>query len=271
MKLNLKKPICFFDLETTGINVTTDRIVEIAITKIHPDGTEEVKCRKLNPEMPIPLEASLVHGIYDDDVKDEPTFKKVAKALLDFMDDSDLGGFNSNRFDVPLLMEEFKRAGLDFDIDSKNLVDVQNIFHQMEQRTLVAAYKFYCDKDLTNAHSAAADTDATYEVLKSMLDKYEKTVFVDKDGNESVPVVNDIEKLAAFSKRSNTVDLAGRFVFDKDGVECFNFGKHKGKPVEQVLTEEPGYYAWMMKGEFSIHTKKVLENVKLRMLKTKFN
>ena len=175
MKLNLNRPICFFDLETTGTNVSSDRIVEIAITKVFPDGTEEAKSRKLNPSIPIPIEASLVHGIYDDDVKDEPTFKQVAKGLFEFMKDSDLGGFNSNKFDVPLLLEEFHRVSIDFDISNINLVDVQNIFHQMEQRTLVAAYKFYCNKDLKDAHSAAADTEATYEVLQAMLEKYEKT------------------------------------------------------------------------------------------------
>lgn len=270
MKLQLKKPICFFDLETTGTSVSKDRIVEIAITKVFPDGTEEIKCRKLNPTIPIPIEASLVHGIYDEDIKDEPTFKQVAKGLHDFMKDCDLGGFNSNKFDVPLLLEEFHRVDIEFKIDNINLVDVQNIFHQMEQRTLVAAYKFYCDKDLTNAHSAEADTNATYEVLQSMLDKYKGTEFTDKEGNTSIPVVNDIEQLAVFSKRNNNVDLAGRFVFDKNNVECFNFGKHKGKPIEQVLSEEPSYYAWMMNGEFSINTKKVLETVKLRLLQKKF-
>lgn len=270
MKLQLKRPICFFDLETTGTNVSSDRIVEIAITKVFPDGKEEIKCRKINPTIPIPLESSLVHGIYDEDVKDAPTFKQVAKGVFDLMSGCDLGGFNSNRFDVPLLLEEFHRVGIDFDIDKINLVDVQNIFHQMEQRTLVAAYKFYCDKDLTDAHSAEADTNATYEVLKSMLDKYEKTEFTNKDGETSIPVVNDIEKLADFSKRNNNVDLAGRFVFDKSNIPCFNFGKHKGKPVEQVLSEEPSYYAWMMNGEFSINTKKVLESVKLELLQKKF-
>lgn len=270
MKLKLKRPICFFDLETTGTNISSDRIVEIAITKIYPDGKEEEKCRKLNPTIPIPIEASLVHGIYDDDVKDEPTFNQVAKGLFELMKNCDLGGFNSNKFDVPLLLEEFNRANIEFDIENINLIDVQNIFHQMEQRTLVAAYKFYCDKDLTNAHSAAADTSATYEVLKSMLDKYQNTEFINQDKEVSIPVVNDMEKLAAFSKRSNNVDLAGRFVFNKNEIACFNFGKHKGKPVEQVLTEEPSYYSWMMNGEFSINTKKVLEKIKLQLLQKKF-
>lgn len=270
MKLNLKRPICFFDLETTGINVSSDRIVEIAITKVFPGGREEEKCRKINPNIPIPIESSLIHGIYDEDVKDKPTFKQVAKGLFEFMKDCDLGGFNSNKFDVPLLLEEFHRVGIDFNISKIHLVDVQNIFHQMEQRTLVAAYKFYCDKDLTNAHSAAADTGATYEVLQSMLNKYEQTKFTNKEGETSIPVVNDISKLAEFSKRSKNIDLAGRFTFNKEEIECFNFGKHKGKPVEQVLSEEPSYYSWMMNGEFPINTKKVLESIKLKLLQKKF-
>lgn len=270
MKLKLKRPICFFDLETTGTNISTDRIVEIAITKVTPDGKEEVKCRKINPTIPIPIEASLVHGIYDEDVKDEPTFGQVSKGLFEFMKGCDLGGFNSNKFDVPLLLEEFHRVGVEFEVANINLVDVQNIFHQMEQRTLVAAYKFYCNKDLTNAHSAEADTNATYEVLQAMLDKYQNTEFVNQNKEVSKPVVNDIQKLAEFSKRNNNVDLAGRFVYNKNEIACFNFGKHKGKPVEQVLSEEPSYYSWMMKGEFSINTKKVLENIKLQLLQKKF-
>ena len=270
MNLHLKRPICFFDLETTGTNVSTDRIVEISITKIYPDGREEEKTKKINPTIPIPIESSLIHGIYEEDVKDAPTFKQVSKAMFEFLKDCDLGGFNSNRFDIPLLLEEFYRVDLDLDISKINLVDVQNIFHQMEQRTLVAAYKFYCDKDLTNAHSAAADTLATYEVLKSMLDKYEKTEFTDKDGQTTIPVVNDMDALGKFSRRSNNVDLIGRFVFNADKVEVFNFGKHKGKPVQQVLTEEPSYYAWMMKGDFPGETKKVLENIKLSLLQKKF-
>lgn len=270
MELKLKRPICFFDLETTGTNVSTDRIVEIAITKISPDGTEEEKTRKINPTIPIPIESSLIHGIYDEDVKDAPTFKAVAKSMYDFMKDCDLGGFNSNRFDVPLLLEEFYRVGLEFDISKINLVDVQNIFHQMEQRTLVAAYKFYCNKDLTNAHSAAADTTATYEVMKAMLDKYKDTEFTNKKGEVSKPVQNDMKALGEFSKRNNNVDLIGRFVYNDDNVAVFNFGKHTGKPVEQVLSEEPSYYAWMMKGDFPTHTKKVLEKIKLNLLQKKF-
>lgn len=270
MELKLKRPICFFDLETTGTNVSSDRIVEIAITKVFPDGRKEEKCRKINPTISIPLESSLVHGIYDDDVKDAPSFKQVAKGMYEFLKDSDLGGFNSNKFDVPLLLEEFERVGIEFDLEGVNLVDVQNIFHQMEQRTLVAAYKFYCDKDLTNAHSAAADTNATYDVLKSMLDMYNGVEFTNRDGEVSIPVINDMEKLGVFSKRNNNVDLVGRFSYNKENIEVFNFGKHRGKPVEQVLSEEPSYYAWMMNGDFPINTKKVLESIKLRILQKKF-
>ena len=270
MNLHLKRPICFFDLETTGTNVSTDRIVEIAITKVYPDGKEEEKSKKINPTVPIPLECSLIHGIYEEDIKDAPTFKQVSKGMYEFIKDCDLGGFNSNRFDIPLLLEEFYRVGIDLDISNINLVDVQNIFHQMEQRTLVAAYKFYCGKDLVNAHSASADTTATYEVLKSMLDKYEKTEFTDKEGNTTIPIVNDMDALGEFSRRNNNVDLVGRFVFNSDNIECFNFGKHKGKPVEQVLTEEPSYYSWMMKGDFPGETKKILEKIKLNLLQKKF-
>lgn len=281
MKLKLKRPICFFDLETTGTNISSDRIVEIAITKVYPDGKEEVHCRKLNPTIPIPIEASLVHGIYDEDIKDEKTFAEYEKELFEIMKDCDLGGFNSNKFDVPLLIEEFSRVGREFDIAKINLVDVQNIFHKMEQRTLVAAYKFYCNKDLTDAHSAEADTNATYEVLQAMLDKYQKTEFINQDKEVSIPVVNDMEKLAEFSKRNNNVDLAGRFVFNKNETVCFNFGKHKGKPVEEVFSKEPSYYHWMQKGEFSKDTishleslwknyKKNKENKKLQLLKEKF-
>lgn len=270
MELKLKRPICFFDLETTGTNVSKDRIVEISITKIYPDGKEEEKTRKINPTIPIPIESSLIHGVYDEDVKDAPTFKAVAKSLYDFMKDCDLAGFNSNRFDVPLLLEEFYRVDMELDISKINLVDVQNIFHQMEQRTLVAAYKFYCNKDLTDAHSAAADTNATYEVMKAMLDKYKDTEFINKKGEVSKPVQNDMNALGEFSKRNNNVDLIGRFVFNEDNIPVFNFGKHTGKPVEQVLSEEPSYYAWMMKGDFPTHTKKVLEKIKLNLLQKKF-
>lgn len=251
MGLKLKKPIVFFDLETTGVNVAKDRIVEISILKLHPDGKKEVKTRRVNPEMPIPKESSEIHGIYDEDVKDEPSFKAMAKSLAKFIGNSDLAGFNSNKFDVPLLVEEFLRVGVDFEIENRNLVDVQNIFHRMEQRTLVAAYKFYCGKDLVDAHSAEADNTATYEVLESQLERYEE-------------LENNVEFLAEFSKRTNNADLMGRIVFNKDGVEVFNFGKHKDKPVTEILEKQPSYYNWMMDGDFPLYTKKVLTAIKLR-------
>lgn len=251
MNLKLTKPIVFFDLETTGVNVASDRIVEISILKIHPDGKREIKTRRVNPEIPIPAGASEVHGIYDEDVKDEPTFKAMAKSLAQFIGNSDLAGFNSNKFDVPLLMEEFLRVGVDFDLSSRKLVDVQNIFHKMEQRTLVAAYQFYCGKELIGAHGAEADILATYEVLESQIERYEE-------------LENDISFLAEFSTRHNAVDLMGRIVYNEDGVEVFNFGKHKDKPVAEVFEQEPSYYNWMMNGDFPRYTKKVLTDIKLR-------
>lgn len=264
MELKLKRPIAFFDLETTGIKVATDRIVEISIVKIHPNGKKEVKTRRVNPEIPIPKETSEIHGIYDEDVKDEPTFKQIARSLDAFIQNCDLAGYNSNKFDVPLLAEEFLRAGIDFDVENRNLVDVQNIFHKMEQRTLVAAYKFYCQKDLTNAHSAEADTTATYEVLEAMLDKYDGVEFVDKKGNVSQPVVNDIKALSEFSTVNRNVDLIGHIVLNENDEEVFNFGKNKGRLVSEVFTKEPSYYDWMMKGQFPEYTKKVITKIKLK-------
>lgn len=251
MKLKLNKPIVFFDLETTGVDVAKDRIVEISILKLYPDGKKDIKTRRVNPEMPIPPGSTEIHGISDEDVKDEPTFKAMAKSLAQFIDNSDLAGYNSNKFDVPLLAEEFLRVGVDFDLESRKLVDVQNIFHKMEQRTLVAAYKFYCEKELIDAHSAEADNIATYEVLEAQLDKYDE-------------LENDISFLAEFSSRSNNADLMGRIVYNADKVEVFNFGKHKGKPVTEVLENEPSYYNWMMNGDFPLYTKKVLTAIKLR-------
>lgn len=256
MGLNLTKPIVFFDLETTGVNVAKDRIVEISILKLHPDGKKEVKTRRVNPQMPIPKESSEVHGIYDEDVKDEPTFKALAKSMATFIGNSDLAGFNSNKFDVPLLVEEFLRVGVDFDIDNRNLVDVQNIFHKMEQRTLVAAYKFYCEKELIDAHSAEADNIATYEVLEAQIERYDE-------------LENNVQFLSEFSKRTNNVDLMGRIVYNEEGVEVFNFGKHKNKPVTEVLAKESSYYKWMMDGDFPLYTKKVLTAIKLRAFNQK--
>jgi DNA polymerase III subunit epsilon len=268
VKLNLKNPIVFLDLETTGINVVTDRIVEIALLKIFPDGHEEEKFQRINPGMPIPAQASAIHGIYDEDVKDAPLFKEVAKIYAKFIEGCDLAGFNSTRFDIPLLSEEFLRVDIDLDIKKHKFIDVQIIFHRMEKRTLAAAYKFYLLQDLENAHSAMADTKATYEVLKAQLDRYAGVEFED-NGKKSTPVVNDVEALASFSAFDKSVDFAGRIVYDEHGVEVFNFGKHKGKSVERVLQEEPGYFSWMMQGEFPLYTKKVLTAIKLRELNKK--
>ncbi|HTN21410.1 MAG TPA: exonuclease domain-containing protein [Pelobium sp.] len=259
MKLNLKRPLAFFDIESTGVNVASDRIVEISILKASPNGDEEVKTLKIKPLIPIPLESSLIHGIYDEDVKDAPTFKEVAQEIIEFLGDADLAGYNSNKFDIPILMEEFLRVGISFDIDNRKFVDVQNIFHQMEQRTLKAAYKFYCGKDIVNAHSAEADIRATYEVLLAQLEKYEGKEFEDKKGNISKPVVNDVEALHIFTNLNKPVDFAGRMVYNEDNIACFNFGKHKGKVVFQVFEEEPSYYAWMMNGDFPLYTKNRLE------------
>jgi DNA polymerase-3 subunit epsilon len=269
MQLNLKRPIAFFDLETTGVNVANDRIVEIAIVKILPDGSKECKEKRINPGIPIPLESSLIHGIYDTDIADAPTFKAIGKSLAEFLKDCDLGGYNSNKFDIPVLMEEFLRAEIDFNLEGRNCVDVQNIFHQMEQRTLKAAYKFYCGKELINAHSALADIEATYEVFLAQIDRYKDAEFTDKAGNKSVPVVNDIKALNDFTTVTKNVDLAGRIVWNDKGVEVFNFGKHTGKPVAEVLKQEPSYYAWMQQGDFPLYTKKVLTRIKLKNLNTK--
>jgi DNA polymerase-3 subunit epsilon len=261
MKLYLNRPLAFFDLETTGVNVGADRIVEIAILKAMPDGTEVIKTLRINPEMPIPLQSSLIHGIYDKDIANEPTFKDVAQELSDFIGDADLAGYNSNRFDIPVLLEEFLRAGVDFDMSDRKFVDVQNIFHQMEQRTLRAAYKFYCDKDIVNAHSAEADITATYHVLLAQIERYKDTEFEDKQGNISKPVQNSVDALHTFTNMNKPVDFAGRMVFNEDNEEIFNFGKHKGKTVEQVFDTEPSYYAWMKQGDFPLYTKKKLGEI----------
>lgn len=245
MKLNLTRPLIFFDLETTGTNITKDRIVEFSYIKLYPDGREESKSRRLNPEMHIPEDSSAIHHITDEDVKDAPTFRQVAKSLLEIFDNCDIAGYNSNKFDVPLLIEEFSRVGLPFSIVGRRFIDVQNIFHKMEQRTLVAAYKFYCGKKLEGAHSANADTRATYEVLMSQLDRYEN-------------LRNDVEFLSDFSRNGNAVDLAGRIVLNDNKEAVFNFGKHKGKRVKDVFRTEPSFYAWMMQGDFPKNTKDVI-------------
>lgn len=264
MELKLKRPIAFLDLETTGIKVATDRIVEISIVKIHPDGRKEIKTRRVNPEIPIPAETSEIHGIYDEDVKGEPNFKQMAKSLDAFLKNCDLAGYNSNKFDIPLLAEEFLRAGVDFDVENRYLVDVQNVFHKMEQRTLIAAYKFYCQKELVNAHSAEADTLATFEIMEAMLDKYKGVEFTDKKGNVSTPVVNDIKALSEFSTVNRNVDLIGHIVLNDNDEEIINFGKHKGRLVAEVFKTEPSYYDWMMRGQFPEYTKKVITKLKLK-------
>lgn len=269
MELKLKRPLVFFDLETTGVNVATDRIVEVSFLKVMPSGEETVYTKKINPERPIPAESTFFHGIRDEDIKDSPTFKAIAVELAAFIGDADLAGYNSNKFDVPMLMEEFLRAGVDFSLEGRAFVDVQNIFHQMEQRTLKAAYKFYCDENLENAHTAEADVRATYEVLKAQLTKYEGSAFEDRHGVVSYPVVNDVAALHEFTNLSKPVDFAGRIVYNEDGLETINFGKHKGKPIVEVFEQEPSYYAWMQNGDFPLYTKKVLENIWIRYKKEK--
>lgn len=261
MKLNLKRPLAFFDLETTGVNVATDRIVEISILKAMPDGTEQIKTMRINPGIPIPLESSLIHGIYDEDIKNAPTFGQAGEELARFLDNSDLAGYNSNRFDIPVLMEEFLRVGIDFDIENRHFVDVQNIFHQMEQRTLKAAYQFYCGKVIENAHSAEADIKATYEVLKAQIERYADQEWEDKKGIVSKPVQNDIEALHKFTNLNKPVDFAARMIYDENGVEIINFGKHKGRAVEDVFRTEPSYYNWMLNGDFPLYTKRCLEKI----------
>ena len=252
MNIQLSKPLAFFDLETTGISLSTDRIVEIAIVKVLPDGTKQIKRKLINPEMPIPTGASAIHGITDDMVKDAPTFRQVANEIKQFLDNADLAGFNSNRFDVPILVEEFLRVGLDFSIDGRKLVDVQRIYHMMEQRTLSAAYKFYCDKPLEDAHSAEADANATWEVFDAQVNKYSQ-------------LGNTVDSIIKVIGEEDIVDFSRRFVKEK-GVEVFNFGKHKGKPVTQVFKEELPYYDWMMRGDFSLNTKQKLQEMYQRYM-----
>ena len=252
MNLQLKRPIIFFDLETTGVDTSHDRIVEISMVKVGVDGEKQVKTRRINPEMPIPAEATAVHGISDEDVKDEPTFKQIAKSLAQFIEGCDFGGFNSNRFDLPVLVEEFLRAGVSVDFKRRKYVDVQNIFHKKEQRTLVAAYKFYCDKDLENAHSAEADTMATYEVLEAQIERY---------GDIGCTV----EELAAFSSHGQTVDFAGRIALNEKGEEIFTFGKYKGRTVVEVFQKEPSYYTWLQNGDFPQYTKNIFTEIYFKL------
>ena len=253
MELKLSKPICFFDLETTGIDITKDRIVEISILKVYPNGNKESKTWLVNPTIPIPKAASDVHGITDERVAGEPTFKELAKQIHNMIKDSDLAGYNSDRFDIPLLAEEMLRAEVDFDLRNRVSVDVQTIFHKMEQRTLSAAYKFYCGKDLIDAHTASADTNATYEILKAQLDRYDN-------------LENNIKKLSEFTYRKQIADFAGFIGYNDKGEEIFTFGKHKGKRVEDIFDEEPGYFGWLLGADFPLYTKKILTAIKLRKL-----
>lgn len=264
MQLNLTKPLLIFDLEATGVNVGSDRIVEIAMLKVFPDGHEEFRRYLVNPTIPIPQAVIAIHGITDEMVQNEPTFKEIAGNLNAFIGNSDLSGYNSIKYDIPLLVEEFLRAGVEFDLKNRRIIDVQNIFHKMEPRTLKAAYKFYCQTELINAHSAEADTRATYEVLKAQLIRYEGVEYIDKDGNASVPVVNDMKALDEFSYYNRNADLVGHIVFNAKGQEIINFGKHKGKVVEEIFKSEPSYYDWMMKGNFPLSTKKTITAIKLR-------
>ncbi len=254
MQLNLTKPLAFFDLETTGINITSDRIVEISIVRVNIDNTTTILTKRINPTIPIPITASLVHGIYDKDIANEPIFKEIASEVF--------------QFDVPVLAEEFLRADIDFDIKNRKLIDVQNIFHQMEPRTLSAAYKFYCDKPLDNAHSAEADTIATYEIFKAQLTRYQNTEIEDAKGNKITPIQNDMAAISQFTTRFKQADFAGRILLNDKNEEVFGFGKHKDKPVRDIFEKEPGYYGWMMQSEFPLYTKKIITQIRLSM-KTK--
>lgn len=255
MKLELKKPLIFFDLETTGVDPGRDRIVEMSFIKISPDGNREVKTRRINPEMPIPPASTAIHGIKDEDVATEPTFRQIARALYSWIEGCDLAGYNSNKFDVPMLVEELLRAGVEVDLNTIKLVDIQNIFHKKEQRTLSAAYKFYCGKEIVNAHSAEADIEATYEVLLAQLEKY-----------DDLP--NDVESLSAYTKMGQNLDFAGRVGVNDKGVAVFNFGKHKGAAVIDVFRKEPSYYDWMIKGDFTLDTKRVVTEIWNEMKKS---
>jgi DNA polymerase III subunit epsilon len=251
MQLNLRRSLAFIDLETTGIIITTDKIVEISVLKINPEGKEDLMTTRINPEIPIPPKSTAIHGITDEDVADSPRFRDIAKKLASFLEGCDLAGYNALKFDIPVLAEEFLRVNVDFNFKKRRYVDVQVIFHKKEQRTLAAAYQFYCKKDLKNAHSSMADTLATYEVLKAQLDRYND-------------LENEVEKLSDFSAYNNSADFIGRIIFDEKGEEIFNFGKYKGKSVVQIFRDDPSYYSWMMNGDFSLYTKKVLTEIKLR-------
>jgi DNA polymerase-3 subunit epsilon len=268
MNLLLSRPIVFFDVETTGLNVGKDKIIELALLKIYPDGSEKEKVWRINPEMPISKEAEAVHGISNADLKDKPVFAEVANEILNFLQNCDLAGFNSNKFDLPLLVEEFLRIGMSFDLRDRKCIDVQNIFHKMEPRNLSAAYRFYCQKELVNAHQALADTRATFEILKGQLDKYDGKQYENAKTGNVCTLENNVKVLSDFSREVRTVDFAGHIVFNEADEEVFNFGKYKGVPVKKVFTIEPPYYDWMMKADFPLYTKeiisKIYRNVKMK-------
>jgi DNA polymerase-3 subunit epsilon len=261
MNLILSRPIVFFDTETTGLNIGKDKIIELALLKVNPDGSEETRVWRFNPEIPISKEAEMVHGISNADLKNEPVFAEIADEILSFLENCDLAGYNSNKFDLPLLVEEFLRIDKDFDLRDKKCIDVQNIFHKMEPRNLSAAYRFYCQKELTDAHQALADTRATFEVLKGQLDKYSGKTHEDSKTGKITTLNNCVNLLSDFSRDHRTVDFAGHIVFNENDEEVFNFGKYKGTPVSKVFKIEPPYYDWMMKADFPLYTKKIITKI----------
>jgi len=266
MQLSLKSPLVIFDLETTGTSISKDRIIEYSFIKVSPGNDREIKTSRLNPEMPIPKESSLIHGIFDEDIKDAPTFKTVARNLAKWLEGCDLGGFNLIKFDIPILVEEFLRAEVNFETRNRKIIDSQRLFHIMEKRTLSAAYQFYCNETLENAHSAEADATATLQVLEAQLERYENQPVIDNQGKQIGVIRNDVEALHNLSF-TNMIDLAGRIVLNHQGIAVFNFGKHKGKPVSEVLNKEPSYFDWMMKGDFTQDTKRRLTEIRLQALK----
>lgn len=261
MKLTLERPLVFFDLETTGLNIGKDKIIEIALLKVMPDGTEEIKTWRVNPEIAISEEAFSIHGISNEDLKDKPTFGQIANEVQDFLTNCDLAGYNSNKFDLPLLMEEFLRVDIDFDIRGRRFIDVQSIYHKMEPRTLSAAYKYYCNEEFKNPHQAESDTRATYHVLKGQLDLYLGANHEDKKSGAITQIQNDVKMLSAFSSDHRNVDFAGQIIFNDKDEEIFNFGKHKGVQVRKIFQQEPAYYDWMMKAEFPLYTKKIITRI----------
>ncbi len=267
-QLHLKKPLVIFDLETTGINIAKDRIIECSFVRVEVSGEKTVKTKRINPEMPIPAASSMIHGIYDEDVKEAPTFKQVAKSLANFLEGCDLAGFNIIRFDVPMLVEEFLRAEVDFSLQNRRLIDAQKIFHLMEPRSLTAAYRFYCNKELEHAHSAEADTLATYDVLLAQVERYQGKAIKDAQGKEYIPVHNDMESLHLLTA-DKMVDLAGRMVYNDKGQEIFNFGKYKGQVVSEVLAKDPNYFTWFQEADFPLDSKRRLTEIKLKSFNQK--